>query len=1215
MLDLRLVPAALGCWVATIVALSLGWFAGVLLAVGAVVVAIALWVVWLWAVAHERERWRVVAVAGLAAMLLAAGFGAAGAWRAYHVDAHPLRESFGRTVSVVAVVTDDPKLMRADGFGGQRPWIVHAGLREFGSGSGTTRVGGSLVIIAQGAEWSALSPGQAIRFRGKVSEPTRSDLTVAALHPVAAPELVGVPPWWQRLATGVRADLSAAAARALSPAAAGLLPALVVGDTAALSDEVRDNFDITGLQHLAVVSGANFTILLTALLALTRLLTLGPRSSAIAAAGTVVVFVVLARPDPSVLRAAAMGSVTVLALLTGRRKQALPALGAAVIGLLGVAPYLAVSAGFALSVLATAGLILLAPSWADWLRARGWWRAPAEIVAVAAAAFVVTLPLMVALSGRVSLVAILANALVAPVVGVITVIGAMGAALAWLWGDAAVAVLWCARPPLWWLLSVADRLAAVPGATMAVPEGTLGGLVAAAIIVLLIAALRWSKTRRLLAVCALGVSTVLIPMRLWHPGWPPDGWAVAMCDVGQGDGLALAVGPHAAVVIDTGPDPRAIRRCLDHLDITHIPLLVLTHSHADHIDGLAGALRGRTITAIATAPGELDHSRPCPSTPRTGDETAEPQNITHPRTSTAPAHSAPSPDVQPRSTAPAHSKPATDALPGVAGTAQPVPSTDAGSGVVAPVHSGPSADAGLGVVAPVHSGPSADAGLGVVAPVHSGPSADAGLGVVAPVHSGPSTDARSGVATSARSKPAIVARSGDAAPAHSAPPAVARSGDAAPEHSAPPADARSASTAPVHPKPPAEPATGAPPGGAVPVRSIPATDARQRDDAAAHSKLAVGDARGSAVPVGPGPATNARPDNAAPAHPGPPIDARPGGAALPASATVAWRGSATPMQWERPFVARSGDAAPADSALSAATRRGGVVPMYLAPAAVARQQGALPVRTAPAAVARLESAVPARSELPIDARPGGPVPCCANGAAAPTCREHQDVEPEYVVVQGKSSGASGMAKVAELSKAAGVSLLELSAGQVLTFGAVELTVLAPAGDRASALDADEANDRSVVLSARTSVGTVLLTGDIEAAAQARVLRGGEVRADILKVPHHGSRTTTPEFLRAVRPRLALISSGADNTFGHPHPSITTALAALGATVARTDRDGDVVVFGTAAEPRVITARRRGPRGRKIPEPRGDDRAPPACRRANVGSPGERTPCRGTSGSR
>ncbi|MEV6363043.1 ComEC/Rec2 family competence protein [Nocardia asteroides] len=938
-LDLRLVPAAFGCWVATIFALSLGWFAGVLLAVGAVVVAIALWVVWLWAVAHERERWRVVAVAGLAAMLLAAGFGAAGAWRAHHVEAHPLRESFGRTVSVLAVVTDDPKLMRAGGFGGQRPWIVHAGLREFGSGPGATRVGGALVIIAQGAEWSALSPGQVIRFRGKVSEPTRSDLSVAALHPVAAPELVGIPPWWQRLATGVRADLSAAAARALSPAAAGLLPALVVGDTAALSEEVRDNFEIAGLQHLCVVSGANFTILLTALLALTRLLTLGPRSSAIAAAGTVVVFVVLARPDPSVLRAAAMGSVTVLALLTGRRKQALPALGAAVIGLLGVAPYLAVSAGFALSVLATAGLILLAPSWADWLQARGWWRAPAEIVAVAVAAFVVTLPLMVALSGRVSLVAILANALVAPVVGVITVIGAMGAALAWLWGDAAVAVLWCARPPLWWLLSVADRLAAVPGATMAVPAGTLGGLAAAAIMVLLVAALRWSKTRRLLAVCALGVATVLIPMRLWHPGWPPDGWAVAMCDVGQGDGLALAVGPGAAIVIDTGPDPRAIRRCLDRLDITHVPLLVLTHPHADHIDGLAGALRGRTITAVATAPGELDHSTPCPSTPRTGDEPAESQNI------------------------------------------------------------------------------------------------------------------------------------------------------------------------------------------------------------------------------------------------------------------VARRGGAMAAQWEPPLVARSGGAAVADPALFAD----------------ARVRGA--VHSAPASVARPASAVPARSELPTDARLDGPVPRCANGATALTHREHRDIEPEHVVAHVESSGPSGMAKVAELSKAAGVSLLELSAGQVLTFGTVELTVLAPERNRASALDAGEANDRSVVLMARTSVGTVLLTGDIEAAAQARVLRGGEIRADILKVPHHGSRTTTPEFLGAVRPRLALISSGADNTFGHPHPSITTALAALGATVVRTDRDGDVVVFGTAAEPRVMTARRRGSRGGKSAEPHGDDRAPPTCRRPNVGSPGERTPCRGTSGSR
>ncbi|WP_336083242.1 ComEC/Rec2 family competence protein [Nocardia sp. SSK8] len=846
-LDMRLVPAAVGCWMATIVAIGAGWVAGAVLSVAAVVVAIGLWVVLLWAIAHRRERWRVVAVAGLAAVLLSAGFGAAGAWREYRVQAHPLRDMVGRSVSVVAVVTDDAKPMRGGGFGGQRRWIVHAELREFGGGSGWTRAGGAVVVLAGGGEWATLSPGQRVRFRAEVSRPNRADLTIAALNASAPPERLGEPPWWQRVAAGVRADLVAAAGRALPPDAAGLLPALVVGDTVALPDHVRDAFEIAGLQHLCVVSGANFTILLTALLALTRLLTAGPRISAVAAAGVVGVFVVIARPDPSVLRAAAMGSVTVLALLTGRRKQALPALCGAVIGLLAVAPQLAMSAGFALSVLATAGLILLAPSWADWLRARGWWRAPAEVMAVAAAAFVVTLPLMVALSGRVSLVAIFANALVAPVVGLITVIGAVGTAVACVWGDAAVWVLWCARPPMWWLLGVADRAAAVPGATMTVRSGTVGGVVAALIVVAVIAALRWPRTRRLLAVVAFGISIVLVPLRLWTPGWPPSGWTLAMCDVGQGDGLALSVGPGAAVVIDTGPDPRLIRRCLDALHITRIPLLILTHPHADHIDGLSGALRGRTVDAIATAPGELPTTSP--------------------------------------------------------------------------------------------------------------------------------------------------------------------------------------------------------------------------DGARSHSTT-------------------------------PPCDA---------AATAASTGTAL-------------------------TDR--------------------------------ESSV-------------------ADGWAD---RDHRK---DHVGDHGEEGG---IRRVAESACAAGVPMMELFAGEIFAFGEVDLAVLASGAGASTSTAADEANDRSLVVMARTAVGSVLFTGDIEGAAQARVMREHDVRADVLKVPHHGSRTTTAEFFRAVRPRLALISSGRDNTFGHPHPTVTATLAALGSTIARTDRDGDVIVLGSSpADLRIITSRRRSARSRAGP---GAVRPPP-----------------------
>jgi competence protein ComEC len=73
-----------------------------------------------------------------------------------------------------------------------------------------------------------------------------------------------------------------------------------------------------------------------------------------------------------------------------------------------------------------------------------------------------------------------------------------------------------------------------------------------------------------------------------------------MCDVGQGDALALAAGPGSAVVVDTGPDPALADRCLRDLRVTRIPLLVLTHFHADHADGLPGVLRGRSVGAIET---------------------------------------------------------------------------------------------------------------------------------------------------------------------------------------------------------------------------------------------------------------------------------------------------------------------------------------------------------------------------------------------------------------------------------------------------------------------------------------------------------------------------------------------------------------------------------------------------------------------------------------
>jgi competence protein ComEC len=195
-----------------------------------------------------------------------------------------------------------------------------------------------------------------------------------------------------------------------------------------------------------------------------------------------------------------------------------------------------------------------------------------------------------------------ANILAEPVVAPATVLGFAAAVLAPLWLTGAHLLLWLAAWPARWLVWVADTLGGLRGAVVPWPGATAGALALVLLFTTGGLLVRRRAGRSAIGVAALVAVLVQFPGRALLTGWPPPGWLMVMCDVGQGDGLVLDAGPHAAVVVDAGPDPVAMDRCLHVLGVADVPLLVLTHFHADHVNGLDGVLHGRRIGRIVSGP-------------------------------------------------------------------------------------------------------------------------------------------------------------------------------------------------------------------------------------------------------------------------------------------------------------------------------------------------------------------------------------------------------------------------------------------------------------------------------------------------------------------------------------------------------------------------------------------------------------------------------------
>ncbi|MDN4162835.1 ComEC/Rec2 family competence protein [Nocardioides abyssi] len=578
--DVRMPLLAVAAWLAGLAAAFLPPAA--LAAAGAAVVGVA--------VAVARRRGHTTTVASVVLVALAVG-GAAGV-RAEQVRTNVVADLAAEraAVTVTGTVVADPRPV--EGRFADRV-LTRMEVREV-TGRGTTTRLRTRVLVLGDQPWADVRLGATVRTRGRLDTAEGGDLAAVVL--AGEPTVLAEPgPWW-RGADAVRRSIREAVDHR-PPAQAALVPALVTGDDQLLATEVEEDFRTTGLTHLLAVSGTNLTLVVGFLLLIARWC--GARGRVMYAVGAagIVGFVLLARTEPSVLRAAVMGSVALLALGVHALQRGFRALGVAVVVLLLVQPGLATSAGFALSVLATAGILVLAPVWRDAM-ARWLPRWVAEAVAVPLAAQLACTPVVAALSGEVSLVAVAANLVVAPAVGPATVLGLAAGLVGLVWAPAGsllgTGAGWCVG----WIVAVADRGADLPTAAVGWGTGPAALVVLSVGCVLLALGLRRVLARPVPALLVLAGLALAVLVRPPTPGWPTDDWVVAMCDVGQGDALVLRSGPAEAVVVDAGPDPGPVDRCLDDLGVDRVPLVVLTHFHADHVDGLAGVLGGRSVGAV-----------------------------------------------------------------------------------------------------------------------------------------------------------------------------------------------------------------------------------------------------------------------------------------------------------------------------------------------------------------------------------------------------------------------------------------------------------------------------------------------------------------------------------------------------------------------------------------------------------------------------------------
>ncbi|WP_291049273.1 ComEC/Rec2 family competence protein [Herbiconiux sp.] len=479
-------------------------------------------------------------------------------------------------------------------------------LESFTAGDRTVPARAPTVVFASvpaaDADASSWPIGSALVVRGTLTALEPGDSREFLFFARDTPHLVADPPWYLVWANGTRAAFRTSTA-GLPGDGAELLAGLAIGDDTGVSDGLRQAMTVSGLTHLTAVSGANCAVVVTAVMLLGGAIRLGRRLRIGLSVLVLVLFVVLVTPEPSVLRAAAMAVIVLVALAIGRPSAGIPPLCLSVVVLLTLDPWLDRSAGFALSVLATAGLLLLTRPIAA-LAGRVMPASLALALAVPTAAQIACQPVLFAIAPQLTPYTLPANVLAEPAAALVSILGLVLCLLSVIAPGLAALAAWLPWVPSAWIGAVARFFAGAPFAAIALPDSAVAVLVALLATVLVLVALFAARRHPVVAgVCgAAAACGLLISLAglggaaLARDAAVPRDWQLAACDIGQGDAVLVHSRDEIAL-IDVGPDPAPLTRCLERMHVQRIDLLVLTHYDRDHVGGVA-AVVGRVDRAL-----------------------------------------------------------------------------------------------------------------------------------------------------------------------------------------------------------------------------------------------------------------------------------------------------------------------------------------------------------------------------------------------------------------------------------------------------------------------------------------------------------------------------------------------------------------------------------------------------------------------------------------